>query len=223
MQRVFISYRRDDSAYVVEIIRTHLAAEFGEASVFTDIDSIPLGVDFRETINSAVADCSVLLAVIGDKWTGLAPEGGLRRIDSPDDFVRVEIEAALSRSIPVVPVLVGKAEVPSADLLPATMKPLVFRNATEVRHGPHLKAHLDALARGLAPYLREPMAPPPPAKMQRSVGKNLLLVLATLAAIFVGVLLLKGEFDGKKKSATNPADEAASAVEATPAPATPGQ
>ena len=153
MGTVFISYRRSDSGYVAQAIRDRLIADFGEGSVFMDIDNIPLGVDFRKYIVDAVTQCDALIALIGDDWAGTA--GDTRRIDNADDFVRIELETALGRGIPVIPVLVDNATVPSAAQLPPTLSALAYRNATEVRSGKVLTAHLDMLVRGVAPYLME--------------------------------------------------------------------
>src|SRR5262245_62072817 len=96
MPKIFISYRRADSAYVAAILREKLEEEFGAGSVFLDVDNIPFGFDFRKQINSAVGQCDVLLALIGNTWIGAAGDDGIRRIDSPTDSVRFELEAALS-------------------------------------------------------------------------------------------------------------------------------
>src|SRR5689334_25411466 len=105
MPQIFLSYRRGPTGYVATLLAEELRARFGSDSVFMDVDSIPVGVDFRDRLTAAVADCQVLLVLIGDDWTTTRLANGSRRIDDPDDFVRVEIEAALQRGIPVVPVL----------------------------------------------------------------------------------------------------------------------
>ena len=154
MARIFISYRRDDSAYVASMVRESLEDAFGPGTVFMDVDNIPLGVDFRTTLADAVSTCDVLVALSGEKWTGDVGSGGKRRLDDAQDFVRIEIEAALARGIPVVPVLVDKAQLPKADELPESLKELQFRNATEVRPGRDLQQHLGALVSGLRPHVK---------------------------------------------------------------------
>ena len=77
-----------------------------------DVDSIPFGVDFRRQLEAAVAQCNVLLAIIGDNWLTSDPQANTRRIDDLADYVRIEIESALRRDIPVIPVLVGSAARP---------------------------------------------------------------------------------------------------------------
>ncbi len=153
MPRIFISYRRDDSGYVADILADRIRATFGPDSVFMDVDAIPLGVDFREHINNALAQCDILLAIIGENWAAKSADGSKRRIDEPTDFVRMELETALARNIPVIPVLAGKATMPSAHDLPATLEPLSFRNATELRSGRELDHHVETLIRGLRVHM----------------------------------------------------------------------
>src|SRR5712672_363266 len=98
--KVFISYRREDSAGYAGRVHDRLAREFGRDLLFMDVDGIPLGRNFAKVLQEEVAKCSVLLAVIGREWLDARAEDGLRRLDSPNDFVRVEIAAALQRDIP---------------------------------------------------------------------------------------------------------------------------
>jgi TIR domain len=153
MARIFISYRRDDAGYVASMVRERLEKEFGDGSVFMDIDSVLLGVDFRQQLSEAVAKCDVLVALIGETWAGTTAQGQPRRIDNPQDFVRIEIEAALKRGIPVVPVLIDKAQLPDVQSLPESLRELSFRHAAELRAGRDLKAHLDTLSTGLRAHL----------------------------------------------------------------------
>jgi len=95
--RIFISYRRDDTAYAAGWLFDRLVDAFGPEQVFKDVDSIALGDDFVDAITAAVSSMDVLLALIGDKWLGMVDEHGERRLDDPDDFVRLEIAAALER------------------------------------------------------------------------------------------------------------------------------
>lgn len=149
MTKIFISYRRDDSSYIAGMINERLEKHFGPNSVFLDIDSIPLGLDFRKHISDSVGQCNVLLALIGDSWINSTNDQGSRRLDDPTDFVRLEVESALKRDIPVIPVLVGKARMPSATELPSSLQELAFRNAAEVRAGLDLQEHLTRLVRGI--------------------------------------------------------------------------
>ena len=146
---IFLSYRRDDSADVVGRIYDRLVERFGASRVFKDVDSIRLGVDFREHLRAAVGECRVLLAVVGPSWGGAPDERGLRRLDEDLDYVRIEIEAAFSRSIPVIPVLVRGAALPREDQLPISLKPLAFRNGMAVRSDPDFHNDMNRLIAGL--------------------------------------------------------------------------
>jgi hypothetical protein len=130
MPRIFISYRRDDSAGYVGRLYDKISERFGEESVFMDVDAIQPGQDFVAVIEKAVSSCDVLLAVIGKQWMTITDDHGYRRIDNPNDFVRLEIAAALRRkNVVVIPVLVRDAMMPSAAYLPADLQPLARRNA----------------------------------------------------------------------------------------------
>jgi hypothetical protein len=130
--RIFISYRREETAYPAGWLFDRLADRFGGAQVFKDVDSIQLGDDFVEVITRAVGSCDVLLALIGDEWLTITDAHGRRRLDDPDDFVRLEIEAALTRNVRVIPILVDGARMPRADELPDSLARLVRRQALEL-------------------------------------------------------------------------------------------
>lgn len=130
--RIFMSYRREDTAYPAGWLFDRLASHFGRVQVFEDIDSIEPGDDFVEVINTAVGSCAVLLALIGDQWLTITDQDGRRRLDNPDDFVRLEIEAALTRNVRVIPILVEGARMPRADELPASLTKLVRHQALEL-------------------------------------------------------------------------------------------
>jgi Tol biopolymer transport system component len=139
---IFISYRRTDNPDATGRIYDRLVAEFGKARVFKDVDSIPLGQDFRSHLNGIVGDCAAVLAIIGPKWTDTRNVRGTRRLEDPDDFVRIELEAALARDIPVVPVLVGHAPMPGTSDLPTSLASMAFRQSIDVRPDPDF--HNDA-------------------------------------------------------------------------------
>jgi hypothetical protein len=132
--KIFINYRRDDSISTAGRLHDRLAQTFGRNNLFMDVDHIPAGVDFLEYLHSQVAACDVFLAVIGPSWLDAKDDDGRRRFDNPDDFVTIEIAEALARNIRVIPVLVDGARMPKADKLPDSVKPLVRRNAVEVRN-----------------------------------------------------------------------------------------
>ena len=137
--KIFISYRREDSADVTGRIGDKLREHFGKESVFTDVDDIPLGVDFRTHLDNEVSQCDVLLTVIGKDWLSAKFSDGDLRLNNPSDFVRIEIESALRRNIPVIPLLVRGATIPTNIQLPETIKELAFRNAQKIRPDPDFK------------------------------------------------------------------------------------
>jgi hypothetical protein len=154
MPRIFISYRREDSGEASGRLGDGLKACLGKGNVFMDVDNIPVGVDFRQHLEQAVSRCDVLLAVIGEGWLEAryaeGPRRGQRRLDDPEDFVRIEIKSALARKVRVVPVLVRGAAMPRAEDLPDDLRPLAFRQAAEVRPGRDFRDHLERLIRDLA-------------------------------------------------------------------------
>jgi formylglycine-generating enzyme required for sulfatase activity len=182
MSQVFISYRRDDSADVTGRIYDRLIQRYGRENVFKDVDNIPLGIDFRQVINDAVGRCQVLLAVIGRQWLDAAGPSGGRRLDDPRDFVRLEIEAALGRGIPVIPVLVGGTVMPGDELLPPSLQALAFRNAIAVRRDPDFHHDVDRLLNSLDLLLaaQPPNSPKqpkgPPREITNCLGMKLILV-----------------------------------------------
>lgn len=132
--RIFISYRRQDSAGYAGRLFDRLSNRFGQSSIFMDIDAIELGVDFVQKIREAVSSCDVLLAVIGPSWLSATNASGRRRLSDPNDFVRVEVLTALQRDIRVIPLLVQGATIPDEKELPAELAPLARRNGMEIEH-----------------------------------------------------------------------------------------
>jgi len=129
--RVFISYRREDSAGYALALRDRLSRRFGRDSIFMDVAEIDPGTNFVAAIQQAVGSCDVLIALIGRQWLSATDAKG-RRLDNPDDWVRLEIATALRRNILVIPTLVGGAKVPRAEDLPDELKPLAERHAWEI-------------------------------------------------------------------------------------------
>ena len=152
IEKIFLSYRRDDSADATGRIYDRLVQRFGKEQIFKDVDSIPLGVDFREHLGNVVGRCNLVLVVIGDRWID-AGQAGARRLDDAADFVRIEIEAALERRIPVVPVLVRGATIPADSALPPSLRALAYRNGMSVRSDPDFHRDMDRLIAGLETHL----------------------------------------------------------------------
>jgi ATP-dependent Clp protease ATP-binding subunit ClpB len=132
--KVFICYRRDDVAGHAGRVHDRLQAEFGRDLLFMDVDSVPLGIDFVKHLRDAVAKCEVLLAVIGPNWLDARDDRGARRLDDPNDFVRIEIGTALQREIQVVPILLEGTRIPRPDQLPNDLARLAQRQGLEIRH-----------------------------------------------------------------------------------------
>ena len=146
--KVFISYRRGDSAGHAGRVMDRLGRELGRDLVFMDVDAIPLGTNFTKVLHEEVAKCGVLLAVIGPNWPDARDEHGNRRLDDPNDFVRIEIAAALQRNVPVIPILLDGATIPKANQLPEDLKELASRNGMEIRHA-SFHDDMNRLIRGL--------------------------------------------------------------------------
>jgi TIR domain len=166
MSKILISYRRQDNADVTGRIYDRLIQRFGQGAVFKDVDSIPLGVDFRTFLDEQVAKCEVFLAVIGRDWAKKRGSKGKSRLDDPEDFVRIEIESALKRKIPVIPVLVSGASIPPAERLPASIQDLSYRHGIAVRQDPdfhrdmdRLIEHLTQQIQGLKEHRKEQVSP----------------------------------------------------------------
>jgi hypothetical protein len=155
MRGIFISYRREDAEGQAGRLFDDLSAHFGRDAVFMDVAGIKKGLDFRRIIDEHVASCGVLLVLIGKRWLTATDSKGKRRLDDANDFVRLETAAALSRDIPVVPVLVQDAVMPTEQDLPDVLKELAFRNGTELTHA-RWDSDVKLLIEDLGPYLEAP-------------------------------------------------------------------
>ena len=165
MSDIFLSYRRQDSADATGRISDHLYREFGKDSIFTDIDNIPLGLGFREHIDKEVSHCEVFIAVIGQGWLDAQDSKNNRGLELTGDFVRFEVETALKRNIPVIPVLVGGATLPTEQQLPETLKALAYRNATQARSDQSFKGDIHRLIQGIKVNIDPPQAFKPQKKI----------------------------------------------------------
>jgi hypothetical protein len=158
MSKIFISYRREESAWPTGRICDHLYRRFGVDNFVRDVDHIPAGCDFREYISQAVNRCQVPLAVIGEQWSDIrfrdGPKQGQRRLDDPADFVRIEIEAALQRNVPVIPLMVGVPYL-HEEQLPLSLKPLAFRHGHFIRPDPDFLNDIARLIESLVSTLEK--------------------------------------------------------------------
>ena len=197
---IFISYRRADSEGFAHAIYNLLAPEFGAAHLFMDVDAIRPGQDFVAVLEHAVDRSDILIALIGPKWLEITGEDGRRRLDNPQDFVRIEIATALKRGITVIPVLVGGAAMPGEPNLPDDLKPLARRQAFLI--GQHLTPDVQRLVRSLREALREaqPAGTATPARAGREPGRMLnwgtwfVTFLVAALSLFAGVILLFRDF-----------------------------
>jgi hypothetical protein len=182
--RIFISYRVDDTDYVVARLAEDLKRRFGESQVFHDIASIRPGSDFVAALREGLATCAVTLVVIGPGWLPAADEKGLPRLKNPDDWVRREVAESLQcAEVCVIPLLVGSAQVPEVHELPDALQSLPRRQALPLtsRHWHHdveqLIGHLvqvldDAAKSAIRPALT-PAGHDPPT-LYRHAGGELL-------------------------------------------------
>lgn len=154
MRAIFISYRRDDAEGHAGRLFEDLSDRFGKASVFMDVTGIEPGRDFRRVIEQQLASCGVLLAVIGKSWLSSTDAQGHVRLHDPYDFVRLETATALTRDIPVIPVLVHGARMPRPEQLPEGLKDLAFRNSVELTHA-RWSSDVQLLINPLMPYVDE--------------------------------------------------------------------
>ena len=173
MPTIILSYRRDDTGSIAGRIFDRLVGHYGSDQVFMDIDSIPFGLDFREHIQESLKRCDVLLAIVGRNWAAPDQKGGLR-INDESDWVRIEVEAALAKKIPVIPVLIDGAELPSPASLPEGLRNLVFRQAAPVDSGRDFHPHMDRLIKAMDQLLdSKPATKAKPLPTERAPEKVL--------------------------------------------------
>jgi hypothetical protein len=152
--KIFINYRRGDEPGFTHALLGRLEQAFSADRLFIDVDNIPAGEDFVRALESQVAQCDALLAVIGNGWLYAKNESGSRRLDDPNDFVRIEIESALKQGKRVIPVLVHEARMPRPDELPEAIRPLATRNAVRLTHE-RFRADVQGLIKALQGALAE--------------------------------------------------------------------
>jgi len=147
--QIFISYRREESADIVGRIYDRLVQHYGKQTIFKDVDSMPIGIDFRTYVSNVLDSCAVMLVVIGSQWLMIKNGADKLRLKDPKDYVRIEIESALKRKIPIIPLLVKGASMPANQLLPSTFSDLVYRNGIVIRNDPDFHVDMDRLVAGL--------------------------------------------------------------------------
>ena len=177
---VFLSYRRSDTEGYAGRLFEGLVARFGRERVFFDVARIAPGQNFHAVIDDQLRASGALVVLIGSTWATANDANGRRRLDDPDDSVRVEIRGALERGIPVIPVLVQGASMPRAEDVPEGLRPLTAINAIELRH-----TRWDADFAGLIEVLETHVTPAPAKRRRRPrwlvpavVGVALLALIA---------------------------------------------
>jgi hypothetical protein len=152
--KIFINYRRGDDPGFAQALLGRLERAFSTEQLFIDVDNIEPGMDFVRVLEEQISKCDVVLAVIGKGWVDALDERNARRLDNPEDWVRIEISSALNQDKRVIPVLVGDALMPRSDQLPDALKPLATRNAVRLRHD-RFRADADGLVKALQKVLED--------------------------------------------------------------------
>jgi TIR domain len=240
--RIFISYRREETAYPAGWLYDRLVGHFGRDQVFKDVDSIDLGDDFPQVIADAVGSCDVLLALVGDRWLTITDRDGTRRLDRPDDFVRLEIEAALQRNVRLIPVLVDGATMPPADELPPSLAGMTRRQALELSPS-RFEYDINRLLRVLDETLAGTQRPPggekqagpqatgaarssrhpprgatAPAQVNKAFAAVAVLAVVAIVAVIIGLLSRDGGVasgDETAASGTSPSRSTAGSTKTT--------
>jgi hypothetical protein len=150
MGKVFVSYRRDDTEYVSGYISAQFMNVFGKDNVFIDVDKIQGGSDYRVAIGNAIAESSIMLVIIGPRWLYASDIANGRRIDQPNDPVRLEVETALQRDIPILPILVQGTSMPVESELPAPIARLTYQHAFPVRSGRDFQRDMEIVISNIA-------------------------------------------------------------------------
>jgi hypothetical protein len=200
---IFLSYRRSDAEGEAGRLHDDLVRTFGAGAIFMDVSDIHPGKDFRQVITDNVSRCTALLAIIGPNWTSVTDAAGVRRLDQPNDFVRLEVGAALARGIDVIPVLVHGARMPTAAELPEDLQNLAYRNCVELTHA-RWTSEVELFSRTLRDYVhpKRGIASPPskPAVQSAAVDSasstkppfrlatGLVLAAAVLGVIVWGIV-----------------------------------
>jgi hypothetical protein len=203
---IFISYRRDDSRDVAGRLVDHLRNTFSSKDLFLDVDTVTPGARFDQVLSERVSRCAVMLAIIGPQWLTVKDKDGRRRIDSPGDYVRSEVAAALARGVPVIPVLVSGADLPDPADLPDDLKGLVMRQKVDLRYE-RFNADADALVASLARIVRR--------RPTRLPLATIAIAGAALAAVSVaGLLMTRPAGTGQTAGPERAAGTGAGAVKA---------
>jgi len=153
MPAIFISYRRSDGGGYAGRIFDRLRQQFGDGEVFRDVDTIDSGTRFPDAIARQLEDCRVFVVIIGPTWVKATDENGMRRLDNPRDWVRIEVATALKRNVCIIPMTVGGAAMPAAHDLPEDLRSLVDWQRRDLRDGDTWGNDLELLVQRIAKEL----------------------------------------------------------------------
>jgi hypothetical protein len=188
-RKIFLCYRREDSGDATGRLSDWLNWRLGNTNIFMDVHGIPLGTNFVEHLRAEVQSCDALLAVIGPNWLDARDEESNRRLDDPNDFVRIEIGRALQRDIPVIPILLNGTKIPRADQLPPELQELTLRSALDVRHG-SFQADIDRLIGELKKLPRSTPVYDLPGHLK-------IVVTAIIASLLISLVFLAKSVSGR--------------------------
>lgn len=192
MNKIFISYRREDSAGYSGRLADRLALSFGDRQIFRDFEDIDPGQNFAESIHANLSGANVFLVVIGPRWLQVTDHNGLRRLDNAEDFVRLEIETALQRDIQIIPTLVNGAKMPRKADLPASLSTLIYRQAVELSD-----SRWEQDVNKLTGYIKNYVKPVKNSGRLRRTAIYLGIALLALAGTAVWLSRLPADFSGQ--------------------------
>jgi hypothetical protein len=174
MAKIFISYRREDTKGITGRIFDRLERRFGKSTAFVDVETIRPGADVKEVIETELDQCRVVLVVMGPHWQGKRDRGAPRIFDERD-FFRIEIERAIEKKIAIIPVLVDRTPMPTADQLPPALSPFTRLNGATLDSGRDFGVHINRLILEIEGHLGRRV----------TVGRNRLQIAATLTIVAV--------------------------------------
>ncbi|MBA3823621.1 MAG: toll/interleukin-1 receptor domain-containing protein [Ktedonobacterales bacterium] len=152
--RVFLSYRRQETEDLCGRIFDRLSKDYGQKQIFRDLNSIPLGVDFKGYLQKVINQCAVMLVLIGMEWIAIKDESGIRRLDDPNDFVRFEVEIGINCHIPIIPLFAHGAVMPKLQELPSTIQQLAYFNGISIHSDPYFHSNVDMVVQRIDQLLK---------------------------------------------------------------------
>src|SRR5215207_9010868 len=182
-KRIFISYRRSDSAGHAGRLYDYLKNYFGDERIFFDVNTIRPGVNFEQKINDELENSEAALVLIGNQWLESKDTEGNRRLDNPHDYVLFEVETALGKNIAVIPILLQGVQMPSGNVLPDSLYDLSRRNAIRLNDD-HWSSDCNLLAGTLKNALNVPRS-----LKERKIRRYRFIVFALSALATVMALL----------------------------------